>query len=381
MKAFVKQYLLLVLFAVGLFGLFAADMLASSRQFSEMENRYLAQRPKMTWRSLFENEYTLKYEEYINDQFIGRDGWITLKSMSESALLKIENNGIVYGTNGRQFEFYTALDEERLARNIGFVSRFVEQYGKETEITLAVIPNSYAVYPEAVPAGLHNVDQEKSIRDTYGAFANLPAHTLDLFPAMLDAKNEGNAYYNTDHHWTTLGAYHAYRAFAESRGIKPVSLGELEAYKKEQPGFLGTYFSKSKLFSAKEETITWYDLPFTSLTIDGAEKPTLHDNEKWALRDKHAAFLWGNNGVTVLKSGNNRNSAENETSRILVFKDSYGNSMVPFLSYHYDEVWMVDLRSIDKISPIMQETAFDDVLVMYNFMNFVSDTNLARLTY
>ena len=63
-------------------------------------------------------------------------------------------------------------------------------------------------------------------------------------------------------------------------------------------------------------------------------------------------------------------------------KDSYGNSFAPFLTYQYDEVYVVDLRSIPvKMSEFLAENKFDDVLILYNFMNFSSDTNLAKLRY
>ncbi len=66
----------------------------------------------------------------------------------------------------------------------------------------------------------------------------------------------------------------------------------------------------------------------------------------------------------------------------LLIKDSYGNSFAPFLTYQYDEVYVVDLRSIPvKMSEFLAENDFDDVLILYNFMNFASDTNLAKLRY
>lgn len=124
------------------------------------------------------------------------------------------------------------------------------------------------------------------------------------------AASERQAYYRTDHHWTTWGAYNAYRAFVESRGLKAVEFSVLEPLRREAPGFYGTYFSKCKLFSAVPDTIEWYDIPVSSVTVGGEEKPGLYDAEKWGERDKHAAFLWGNSDLTVVKSENNLNHQE-----------------------------------------------------------------------
>ena len=385
-----KKYSLLILFAGFLLVTSVADMVISGRRFSEMENRYLTQRPQFNLTQLFENKYTLKYESFVNDQFVARDQWITLKSINESVLGKIENNGIVYGDQHHMFEDYQTYDKRRLEQNRSFVKEFFDRYSDQSNLTLAIIPNSYAVLEDLVPTGLHNVDQRKVIRDIYSGMTKNVTQ-LDLFPVMenavLQAEKDqlGNSpdpvYYRTDHHWTTFGAYHAYRSFAESRGRKAVDWGHLQPMAHQVPDFYGSYFSKCKLFSAVPDTITYFDIPFDSITVDGVEKPSLYDDSLWTKRDKHAAFLWGNNGLTIIRSQNNQNVQKEKLSRILLIKDSYGNSFAPFLTYSYDEVWVVDLRLLtDKMSDLMQTNQFDDVLVMYNFMNFASDTNFYRLT-
>ena len=393
---FLKKYPLLSLFAAFLLLVSVADPLVSKRKESELENRPLAQRPKMTVQNLLAKEetqkYSYKYEQYVNDQFIGRDGWITLKSVSESALGKLENNGIVYGDNHRMFEYYPAVDERRLSMNVGFLGTYLDAWKNRVPITVAVVPSSYEIYAGDVPAGLQNVDQRARIGEVYAALSGRGL-TLDLFPAMEAAaalpapdlpftypEEERPAYYRTDHHWTTYGAYCAYRAFVESRGLEAVPLEELDDLRREVPDFYGTYFSKCKLFSAVPDVIEYYDVPTTSVTIGGEERAGLYDKEKWAVRDKYAAFLWGNNDLTVIRSENNRNHEAGKTSRVLLIKDSYGNSLAPFLTYSYDEVWVVDLRFLaGSMTELMEGTAFDDVLVLYSFMNFSSDSNLTFL--
>ena len=71
-----------------------------------------------------------------------------------------------------------------------------------------------------------------------------------------------------------------------------------------------------------------------------------------------------------------------EPSKILVIKDSYANSFVPFLLYNFDEVHVVDLRySAVSMKELLSTENFDQVLLMYNFMNLVTDTNLYKLGY
>ena len=382
-----KKYSLLLLFSALLLATSVADMFVNGRQFSEMENRYLTQRPKFTFSQLFRNEYTPKYEAYINDQFVARDAWITLKSVSETALGKIENNGIIYGGEHHMFEDYRSTDERRLKQNINFINAYFEKYQGQSNFTAAIIPSSYAVLDNLVPQGLQNVDQNKRIQELYSLIPN-SVTVWNLFPVMKGAVQKAEAaemqdpvYYRTDHHWTTFGAYNAYQSFVQSRGLKAVDWDNLRPLEHQVPDFYGSYYSKCKLYSAVPDTITYFDIPFESVMIDEEEKPSLYDSSLWGKRDKHAAFLWGNNGVTVIKSLNNLNAQEGKTTSILLIKDSYGNSFAPFLTYSYDEVYVIDLRSMKgKMSDFMAAHSFDDVLLMYSFMNFASDTNISLLT-
>ena len=177
-----------------------------------------------------------------------------------------------------------------------------------------------------------------------------------------------------------MGAYYGYAKFCAEKGWEPVILDTIP--KTEVKDFYGTYFSKSKLYNAVPDTITYHDIPEESITIDDKKVDGLYDLDKFQQRDKYAAFLWGNHGITVIQSGSNLQKEKGKTSRILIIKDSYGNCFSPFLTYQYDEVYIVDLRAIPiKISELLEKNKFDDILILYNFMNFSTDTNLAKLRY
>ena len=362
----------------------ALDLLSPPKTFSEMENRYLAAKPELTLQSLLEEKedkkYTSLYEKYTNDQFIGRDEWITLKSITESALGKIENNGIAYGDDHYMFakmEYFSDLQERQLPKNISFIQKMAEAYPQQS-MTFAIIPNSYAVLTDKVPMGLENIDQRAEIDRLYGEVTAPNVNKLELLEPLTAHQNE-YIYYRTDHHWTTLGAYYGYSAYVRSRGMEPVPLEELEGLAHPVEDFYGTYYSKAKAFDAVPDTITWYDIPVTSVTVNGEEKGSMYDLAQFEKRDKYAGLLWSNNGLTVIKSENNRNPQEGKTSRVLLLKDSYGNSLAPFLTYNYDEVWVADMRYTAKLSPIMEMAEFDDVVVMYNYTTFTEDSNVYKM--
>ena len=376
-----RSCLWLVLFFGIFIGAFTVcDLLMPSKNFSEFENRYLKQRPTLSWDGLMDNSYTQGYESFINDQFVLRNQWIDLKSKAETILLKVENNGIVYGRDEMMFEKYQTANEKQLQKNLGFLEEFAQ--GQE-KLTFAIIPSAYEIYPENLPYGLGQVNQKGKIQELYERLDG-KMQTIDLYPALTECKDD-YIYYRTDHHWTTDGAYLAYAQYCREKGLDPVNRNDLT--RKEVEGFYGTYFNKSKKTSAQPDTLTYFEIPMESVVIDGtpingAEKDGYLDAAQFEGRDKYAAFLYGNNGLTVLKGADDQNHPDEKAARILLIKDSFSNCFAPFLTYHYDEVYVVDLRSFPKgMTELLESTEFDDILIMYNFMNLESDTNLYRLKY
>ncbi|MEG1447999.1 MAG: DHHW family protein [Oscillospiraceae bacterium] len=372
------NYPLIILFSVfiGVFTLF--DMFVPERAFSEIENRYLATKPKATVKTVFDNSFSKKYETYINDQFVLRDGWINIKSLSEISLGKIQNNAITYGKDNYMFEVLENFDEKKLARNSGFVKDFVEKY-QDKNITLSIVPTSYMVLDDKLPLGILKANQLDYINSLYNTLEKSDnIQCINMAKTLSEHKNE-YIYYRTDHHWTTLGAYYGYLEFAKEKGFTPVEIAELKSI--SVPNFMGTYFNKAKLFTAKPDTITYYDIPVEHFEFeDSNSKDSMYDYSKFETRDKYAAFMHGNNGITYIKSANNLNKTQGETSRLLIIKDSYANSFIPYLTFNYDEIFVVDLRGLPvPISELEEKYNFDDIMVMYNFVSFMNDNNFSRL--
>lgn len=409
------RYPLLLFFLVFILGLSLLDGYFNNREFSEMENRYLKQLPPFSWSDLAQNRYTKSYEEYVNDQFVFRDQWIGIKSLSEQALLKIENNGVAYGRDGYLFpRLYpaqvaetrnngtafggdlvqettlTAVNARQLEQNIQTLLRSGAQWN--LPITLAIVPNNYEILGDKVPAGMENAPQAPLIQEVYGRLSGA-MDPLDLVAPLTHSAAQRQTYYRTDHHWTTDGAHAAYAAFAQSRGLRYAALEELAPYRREEQNFLGTSYSKTKNLGVLPDTLVWYDLPGVDMTINGEKTVTqgqsgpvditgLYQQEMFGRRDKYAGFLYGNHGLTVIVSDHNLNHTPGKTSRILLVKDSYGNSLAPFFTYSYDEVVVVDLRALPgQINQLLSSTEFDDILILYNFSTFHQDRDLARLNF
>lgn len=366
-----KKHPIIFIFFSFIIGITFIDILKFNSGYSEVENRNLARRPKFSKENFLNGEYISKYETYVNDNFLLRDKWINLKSMSEFFLGKLENNNIIYGKESYMFDKVLSYDRERFERNMNAINEFIEEY--EGNITTIIAPNSYTLYKDNIPWGMKLLDQEKLINEVYSK--SNKDNNIELVK-VLNQHTDSYIYYKTDHHWTSYGAYLAYEAYIESLGEKSVSLDIM--FKNEVNKFYGTYFSKSKKFNAESDILTYYDTN-TNITIEIENKVFngLYDYKKLNTRDKYSIFIRGNNGLSIIK-----NSDINSEKKLLIFKDSFANSMIPFLSENFKEIHVVDLRSFPyKVSKYMENTNFDEVLILYNLDNFLVDSNIPRIKY
>ena len=350
------------------------DISNTDIEFSLFENRTLAQKPKFYYDDFKSGRYFKNYERYINDQFLLRNSWINVKSLVEFSLGKKENNGVIYGDNNFLFDKFEKVDESNLAKNINSFKNFIASYN--SNYNLMIIPESFSIYKELLPAGINLVDEIQYINSIYSEFNKIDKVKTINVVDTLNSNKDCYIYYKTDHHWTSLGAYLAYKEFANINNIEPVDINNLNENRVDD--FLGTYFSKAKNFNAKEDYILYYNNDNNiNVNIDGVEVDELNDNSKWSSSDKYSAFLRGNNGLTTIK-----NNSIKDNSKILVIKDSFANSFIQFLINNYKEVCVVDLRSfIGSFNDFINENDFDTVLIMYSFKNLVNDVNISRIKY
>lgn len=374
----IKEYPLIIVFFSIIFILSILDITTPQNKYSNIENRFLQERPEFSFINFIKNKFVPKYEQYINDQFIFRDRWISTKSRMEHYFGKIENNNIVYGLDGYMFDKVQSIDKCQLEKNINSLNKFCKKY-KDLNITVGLIPNSYEVLKDKLPWGLKLYNQTKLINKVYKSIKNSSINTMDILDTMKQNKDK-YIYYKTDHHWTTLGAYYAYSEYIKYNCELPVDIDKLKS--NEVNYFLGTYFSKSKKYNTKFDVINYYDLDIDGIYIKDKRYENMYDLDKFKQRDKYGAFIRGNNDLTIIKNSNVSNAQKNNRKKILLIKDSFGNSFAPFLTYNFDEVYIVDLRyNSERLSKIIKDTSFDNILILYSVNNFINDVNFCKINF
>ena len=100
---------------------------------------------------------------------------------------------------------------------------------------------------------------------------------------------------------------------------------------------------------------------------------TLYDGDALTRKDKYELFLGGNYGQCVITTG-----TENGKHLLLV-KDSFANSFVPFLLGDYETVTMIDLRYFrGSMAELAAES--DDILVLTEITNLAASGDYFKLT-
>ena len=364
------------IFCIWMFGLAALTMITPATEFSETENRFLKQKPALTAETVMDGAFESGYEEYLNDQFIWRDGWIGLKTHVERILLKRESKDIYFADDGYFIEKHTGSFSSAAAdRSLRAISEFAKRYeGQEQgpRVSVMIVPNAVDILQNKLPpfasAGAEN---EYLKRLSEAVTENV---WFDAESVLREHANE-DLYYKTDHHWKTLAAFYVYQAWAGEQGFAVPELTEYEVETVTE-SFEGTIQSKLGI-RTKGDTIDLF-LPKkeTAYVVQTgeSEKTCLYDYEALDTKDKYAVYFGGNAPLIRIRT-------ESQTGRnILVVKDSYANCFLPFLIGEFQEITVLDLRYTNqKLSEWMRETDYTDLLVLYNAAGFAEDMNVSKI--
>lgn len=395
-----------LLFLILLFGLFIANLLAPNRgEVSELENRRLAQMPEFTVDNLLDGSYFRDLEEVVADHFVMREQFVLMgrqvervKGFSSGVQLvttmgnNVQDNlqetpdsvGAEPADGGQVGEylilkdrvvglhFYDPAASERYAE---VVNRYTERLGPDAGVRVyaMIVPSNADFIPE--PYRSVTMSQKEAIDHAYASMAG-GIVKVDAYK-QLEAHQDEYVYFRTDHHWTALGAYYAYLAFAEAAGFEPVPLEKYETV--DFPGMLGSFYKATLSQELKKhpDTLTFY-VPFVKHEFvvyvgNVQRKRDVMDLGEDSKDGKYGIFLGGDFALGKMTT------AVKDGKTILLVRDSYANAFAPFLIPHYKAIYLVDPRYYDgNILELAGEIGADEVLFL-NSAIVTSYTGIADL--
>lgn len=343
-------------------------VLSPAKSFSEKENRALAGAPSFSLKSFTQGEFLGELSDFCADQFPFREYLTDIKAKCEILLGKRENNG-VFITKRTLADLCEYKDTSVLERNLAALERFDKSVGGQS--TLLCAPRSVDV--NSIPLGLDNSFSQNEI---YSRIASCGIDAVSLLsPITHEQSRSGKAWYATDHHWTTRGAYISYQILMSEWGIE--AYGE-EFFDRQSAShtFLGSTYSKSGISDYTPDSIYLYryvgDEDFEVEYVKENKKQNgFYDFSRLDCKDKYSVFLGGNHPYIRISSGEIK-------PRLLLIKDSFANSVIPFLALHFD-VDVIDPRYINEpIDKMINAEDYDRILILCGADTLSTDAGFAE---
>lgn len=394
-----KNKLISFVFILLIVASFVVLALPADTESFKKENRERATLPTISKATLKDGSFMMDFESYINDS-VGFRSYFTdfsdmlkkrlgvtppegrvvytnkdigTKTVNKACLLLLEDKVMEVFSSNRKNEllYANALNTyaQNLASDINLYSMLVPT---QLQFQMSVYKNIQSDQKEAIDYVYKNLDSRIKSVDVY---SNIESHMHEY------------VYFRTDHHWTMLGAYYGYEAFAKAAGVEPKKLEEFTKYTADE-GFLGYLYNQVNEQSLKEhkDYIEWYnvdemyDLRYSFMSVDKNDNYTPYSAKMFdrTATDYRFFFVSDHPYVKI-----HNNSLTNGKS-VLVIKDSYANAFAPWLVNNFENVIMVDPRFFEgSIQNLIKRDSITDVVVVnYIFTTVFADycealTNIA----
>ena len=337
-----------VLFALLLVLPLVITLASPKKSFLEFENKSVDSFSKIVKeKSVLSGEFGRAFEDWFSQNMVGRERLVKLKRRTDAVLGVFQTNGVIIGEN-ELFNIPKSVDEEVLANNILQINLFANKFSGNK--TFILVPSAADVFPDSLPSLAPKTKESEVVNRVYSSVKGV--ETLDVYKA-LHALSYNEAFYRTDHHWTSRGAAEVYKAWMGEREFEFETVSE---------SFFGTIVSTSAedmLEPDKIEKIKTGER--FSLTTPIEHRDSMYYDFYLDKKDKYSYFLGTNKPLVILES-------DVDTGRVLlVFKDSYAHTFAQCLADDFDKVILVDPRYINApLSTLVDLSEVTDTLFLFS---------------
>ncbi|NLP26959.1 MAG: hypothetical protein GX365_06385 [Clostridiales bacterium] len=346
--------------------------------FSDVENRNLATPPKPSIEHIKDKSFMNGVEDYLSDHFIGRTKWVEAKVRQEILIGKEEING-VYILNDMLIQKLSPPDYEKVDKAMEAINNFASD--NKANVYVMFAPSAGGIYSGELPTNAPIINQKAFIEYMYNKL-NSNVTTIDVYNSLYAVRDE-YIYYRNDHHWTPYGAFCAYKPAIKRLGFSEISYNKYHI-EHASNDFKGTLYSKTLYDKITPDMIDLYNYEGGAKVLsvevnDGMEikeYESIYFREYLEEKDKYLVYLGQNQPLITIKT-----DVKNDR-KLLVIKDSYANVFIPFLTQHYREITVLDLRFIrTSYNNIINMDDYNQVLILYNALTMENDDTLKVLNF
>ena len=327
------------------------------KDVSVAERRPLAQAPEFSVKNLMSGKFMADFEDYSLDQFPLRDGFRTVKSIFHTYVLGQKDNNGIYISGGYAAQQEYPLKEDSVDHALDRFNRVYETY---------LQPQGSKVYMTVVPdKGYYLAESSGHLVMDYDRMFTLfregmPwAEHIDL-TGVLTLED----YYRTDTHWRQEALPEAAEILCDAMGVTPFEPEELTAVALERP-FYGVYYGQAALPMEPETMYILENSILSQCTVldhETGRTGSIYDLAAMENRDQYDVFLSGAKSLLTITNPNATTDRE-----LIVFRDSFGSSMVPLLLKDYKTVTLVDIRYVQQgMLGRFLDFSGQDVLFLYS---------------
>lgn len=290
-----------------------------------------------------------------------------------------KTNGL-YIWNKSAFELFYG-SEAKAKEYAEVVSKAKTRLGKGVNVYSLLIPNHTEM---GLPQRLKNTEdgvqtdsQANYIKKSYESMSD-GVNYINAYNNLAEHCND-YIYFKSDHHWTGLGAYYAYEAFAKQTKQTPIELSAMKENKIE--GFTGSFYGLSNA-DIDKDTVYFWSMPFdvhNTVTQEDGNKLETDTMYYWYEKpgdNTYGVFLFGDNPLEVIESESETASKE----KIAIIHESYGNALVPYFTANYSEVHSIDFRSFKlDLKSYCEENGIKNVLFVNGVMSSATEGQLESM--
>lgn len=343
----IKNIIVSVIF-LGIITFFmSVNILTKDKVISNSERRKLQQFPKTTYQSLVNKTWGEDFNKYAMDQFVGRDGFRKIKINLELGVKHNYNDLFLY--NDYIVKQSSGLKNNSVLNISNKIKYINDTYLNDKDIYYTIVPDKNYY----VCNGNLKIDYDELVnlmRD------NLEfAEYIDIFSGL-----DLDSYYKTDTHWREEKLESVVSILGNKMGFEIVPYEEESITK-----FRGVYASQLVTDLEDEIVIMKNDMieNSTVYNYETKESSSVYNLDKVSSLDKYDIYLSGASSLLGVD-----NNSLLERKKLLVFRDSYGSSLIPLLVPYYQEIMIVDTRYISSkiLDQYIDFDQYDDVLFIYS---------------
>ncbi|MBR2889543.1 MAG: hypothetical protein IKC09_04625 [Oscillospiraceae bacterium] len=334
---------------------------------SDSERRPLDQFPELSVETVLDGKFMTKFEDYTLDQFPLRDTFRQLKSMFHYFVLNQGDNNDIYIADGYAAKLEYPLNQVSLDNALKKFNAIYDRYLKTTpcKVYAAVVPDkSYYLAEENGYLAMDYADLFAQVQ------AGMPwASYIDLTDTL-----SIEDYYRTDTHWRQEKLIPAAQKLAQAMGGKGPVAEDFTVTQVDRP-FYGVYYGQAALPMASENLYLMESDVLKGCRVKDVETGKyvqVYNPEDLDNSDLYDIYLGGAKPLMVIENPNAKTNKE-----LIVFRDSFGSSMIPLLVQDYRTVTVVDIRYINS-TIIGNYVRFrnQDVLFLYSSLVLNSSAGL-----